>query len=138
MNISLKVEVKSVCTCISSDGAFEYFILKDGTACILNFLMKKAVGHVVVPEKIDGIKVTVIGNGVFMDCKRITRVSLPEGITTIGFFAFFRCKRLVKVDIPDSVSRIHREAFFACEKLQSVTFPNNVNVTDEAVMPYNL
>ncbi len=45
-------------------------------------------GNVIIPSSIDGVKVTRIGKEAFKNCKSITGLSIPNGITSIGERAF--------------------------------------------------
>ena len=54
----------------------------------------------------------------FVNCKNITSVTLPDGITTIGHGAFAGCSNLENVIIPNSVTKIGDEAFGSCTKLK--------------------
>ena len=58
---------------------------------IENGVLKKYCGteaHVVIPEAIDGLPVTRIGNSAFNDLERLESVVLPSTLTEIGQFAF--------------------------------------------------
>ena len=82
-------------------------------------------GSVSIPPsfKYEGVtyNVTAIGNGAFNSCKRLTSVSLPNGITAIGGAAFLDCVALTTVNIPSSVKTIGSGAFLSCAALTSVT-----------------
>ena len=65
------------------------------------------------PEKIDGLPVTVIGDGSFCDCG-LASVILPETITIIGDDAFYFCHSLTSITIPENVKIIKPGAFLAC------------------------
>lgn len=57
----------------------------------------------------------------FFQCKNLTHVDIPDGITTIGDYAFYNCSNLVSVVIPNSVTRIRWNVFHNCRNLTSVT-----------------
>lgn len=67
--------------------------------------------EVVIPESIDGYKVTSIGAAAFYNCTSITKVSIPEGVTEIGLDAFGQCYGIVSITIPTSVTVIGKDAF---------------------------
>ena len=73
-----------------------------------------AAGVLVIPEKIDGVKVTSIGNVAFKDCIGLTSVKIPDSVTTIADYAFEGCSGLTSVNIPDSGVSINRFAFEGC------------------------
>lgn len=72
---------------------------------------------VVLPNNIE-----VIGQYAFLNCKYLTKLSLPDGLTSIGEYAF-ALSGLTSIDFPDSVISIGYGAFEACESLESVDMP---------------
>ncbi|MCQ2483519.1 MAG: DUF4214 domain-containing protein [Clostridia bacterium] len=64
-----------------------------------------------IPEKIDGKKVTKIGESAFYEDTLIESVTVPNGITTIGRWAFKGCTNLKHVILPDSITSIGNKAF---------------------------
>ena len=62
----------------------------------------------------------------FMDCKDITRIVLPSGVTSIGAGAFDGCKGLERITIPNSVTKIGFCAFNNCTSLTSIVIPDSV------------
>jgi hypothetical protein len=82
-------------------------------------------GFVTIPDTIEGLPVTGIGEGAFAFCPYITRLTLPDGITIIGTRAFQQAN-LLATTIPDTVARIELEAFSYCRVLGSVTIGNGV------------
>jgi len=73
---------------------------------------------VVVPETIDGISVTKIGEEVFLDMG-IEDAYLPEGLSVIGKSAF-EGSNITSVDIPSTVNIIADNAFANCGELLTV------------------
>jgi hypothetical protein len=83
-------------------------------------------GLVTIPDTINGLPVTRIGEGAFADCTSLTRITIPDGVTSIGAFAFLGCTRLASVIIPNSVTSIGSQAFEDCTSLTSITIPDSV------------
>jgi len=84
-------------------------------------------GAVVIPETINGLTVTVIGNGVTgVFLNTITNVTIPDSVIAIEDEAFEYCSNMVSVTIPEGVTSIGYEAFYQCTNLPSVTIPNTV------------
>ena len=47
----------------------------------------------------------------FLNCSKLTRIIIPDGVTSIGSSAFRNCSSLANITIPDSVTRIGGRAF---------------------------
>ena len=86
----------------------------------------EAEGELIIPEEIDGVKVTSIGNAAFKDCIGLTSVKIPDSVTTIADYAFEGCSGLTSVNIPDSGVSINRFAFEDCSGLTSISIPSSV------------
>ena len=87
----------------------------------------------VIPAEIDGKKISEIRYNAFIDCKLLTSVTIPDGVTMIGSAAFRGCTALTDVVLPDSVTSIGGSAFYNCPKLINVTIPDSVtNIGDYA------
>lgn len=107
-----------------------------------------ASGKVTIPEG-----VTVIGDMAFTNCKDITEVIIPEGVTSIEIdafsysglteitipesvtsieaLAFYYCNSLTKIKIPFGVKSIEPLTFFGCSNLTDVTIPESVTSIDD-------
>ncbi len=83
----------------------------------------EASGDVVIPERVNGVTVTQIGQRVFEKKQEITSVSLPDTVQLVGYAAFDGCKNLQAVDLGEGVQRIHDNAFRNCSALESIEFP---------------
>lgn len=80
-----------------------YALREDGTAEIVRCDQPETVGSLTVPETVNGIAVTAIGDKAFSQCYYLTDVTLPEGITHIGDFAFEDCTDMETLTIPSTV-----------------------------------
>jgi hypothetical protein len=85
-----------------------------------------ASGNVSIPDKINGLPVTRIGDYAFYDCISLTSITLPNSITNIGGWAFDGCTNLTRATIPASLTTIGEFAFCYCISLTSITIPNSV------------
>lgn len=116
--------VKSEATSIvNSVGDYEYIKLEDGTAKI-----SKYVGHdmeLTIPNSLNGVCITSIGDRAFAYCESLSSVIIPEGVANIGRLAFFACDSLTTITLPDTLISIGELAFAFCP-LSTITIPNNV------------
>ena len=86
----------------------------------------------------------IIAYGVFSSCKRLTSITIPDGVTSIGSSAFLYCSNLSSVVIPDSVTSIGSYAFYGCIKLTDVYYTgtqeqwNLIEIDNEWNNNYNL
>lgn len=83
-------------------------------------------GKIEILPTLNYIKVTRIGQDAFRNCKELTSVTIPEGVTHIDVHAFDNCTGLKSVSLPSSLMGIGYAAFGKCAKLTSVTIPNGV------------
>lgn len=90
-----------------------------------------ASGDVVIPDAINGVKVTSIGDSAFEKNNKILSIKIPNGVTTIGRSAFLECKALESVVLPESLKNINDSAFSACYGLVSIDIPTGVKVIDK-------
>ena len=95
---------------------------------------------IVVPEEIDGVKVTKIGNEgediyrrvyIGFTSSYVEKIVLPNTITEIGDDAFASCINLKKINIPDSVTSIGSHAFWNCRSLESINIPDHCTWINE-------
>ena len=113
---------------------------------------------VVIPDEIDGKKVTAIGieafynledvditsvvipdsvvtinDGAFRGCDELTTVKLPASLTEIGERAFRGCSKLTGIDLPDILTTIGKSAFSYCGSIGNVVIPSSVtDIGDDA------
>ena len=77
--------------------------------------------------------VTSIGWEAFGDCRGLTSIVIPDGVTSIEMSAFIDCYSLTRIEIPDSVTSIGSSAFQGCSSLTSITIPDSMtSISDSA------
>lgn len=99
--------------------------------------------HVVIPEEVDGIPVTILGSlgsydmetvvlpetiteldsPCFVHCVKLKSVTLPGGITELGASTFEACYSLEEIVVPEGVEIVERYAFTSCVGLKKISFP---------------
>lgn len=93
----------------------------------------------VIPEKIDGKKVTEIGEYAFSGKYQLRKVTIPSTVRTIGRGAFFHDENLsaIKIEKPTDGHgiRIESLAMADCPILSSLALPNNITyLADDFVL----
>ena len=88
-------------------------------------------GDIVIPDTINGIKITAIGERAFLKCESLISITIPYSVTSIGELAFVGCRNLNKISIPDSVTSIGKIAFSGCESLTSINIPSGVTKIED-------
>ena len=83
---STQTEYKPEISYQKENEEFGYDVLEDGTIAIKKYLAKGEA--VVIPEEIDGKKVTVICENVFFYSPQVKKLSIPETITDIDSCVF--------------------------------------------------
>jgi len=86
----------------------------------------KAITNVAIPATYNGLPVTAIDNGAFIECTGLTTITIPDSVTSIGRSAFIDCTSLTSIIIPDSVTSIDEMAFIRCTSLTTITIPASV------------
>lgn len=115
------------------DNGLIYKVAYDGTVWLAGYIGKGE--DLVLPEEIDGIKVTAIEYG-FNDLKTVKTVTIESKIKHLET-VFMNCPNLEKVVLPDgleSISQSHDEqvwyndckAFSKCPKLKEVYLPDSL------------
>ena len=65
--------------------------------------------NMTIPAKLNGYKVTAIGDSTFSGLYGLRSISIPNGVISIGSRAFTGCYDLKSITIPDSVTHIGDE-----------------------------
>jgi hypothetical protein len=106
----------------SEIGGYIYFDKYTGTVTDCD----SAVTGVLVPQKIDGVTVTSIGDDAFLMCVNIAYAILPTTLKSIEAGAFCGCSKMEWIDIPSNVTSIGTAAFRYCHGLKEITIPGSV------------
>lgn len=103
---------------------YDYTENGDGTITITRYYGTEA--HVVVPDEIDGKKVTAIGDvdslGAFSYRPTLVSVTIPEGVTKLGHFVFDSSYRLETVYFPSTFKEMGHAVFNNCPVMTELYF----------------
>lgn len=91
-------------------------------------------GDVVIPDTIEGARVTSIDYSAFYGAP-IASVVIPDSVTFIGDGAFGSCTSLTSVTVGNGVTELY-DTFVCCFNLESVTLGENVTVIGDSTFAY--
>ncbi len=74
-------------TCLLDPLSQAGYTTNNGTITITRYM--GSGGLVIIPETINGLPVTSIGDYAFFECYGLTSITIPEGVTSIGDSAFY-------------------------------------------------
>lgn len=112
-----------------NDGIL-YEKLDDGTCSVVRLTDSYSKTEVIIPDTVNGMKVTSINSRAFNKRKDIVSVKLPSSINNIGAKAFSSCLKLTSINIPEGVKKLENGVFWNCVSLDNVTIPSSVEVID--------
>ena len=108
-------------------GDWQYSV-KDNQITITAYTGSAA--EVVIPSEIDGKKVVGIGDNAFYNNRKMTSITIPNGVMTIGEAAFFSC-RITHIVLSTTLKSIGNDAFDYCE-ITNIELPKGAsNLVDE-------
>lgn len=106
----------------------KFRVSEDGFA-VVSDCDDTATGSVVIPAEVqigdDTYKVKYIGDRAFENCRYITVISIPEGVTAIKNHAFRDCVSLVEVYVPESLIVCQYDAFDGCKNVTVHCYKSN-------------
>ena len=79
-------------------------------------------GALIIPDTINGLLVTSIGNAAFQSCTSLITVTIPNTLTSIGAGAFSGCSSLFSLTIGNGVISLGAGAFSSCTNLTALYF----------------
>ena len=99
-------------TPIPADKVVQYLEYDKGENSVVITGSKMDIhGDIVIPDKIENLPVTKIGDGAFKYRAQLTSIKLPENLQTVGDFAFEKCINLKTVQMSNAIKEIGTHAF---------------------------
>ena len=103
--------------------SYSYEVNSDNTITITSF-NSFHISDVTVPDSIDGMSVTTIGDNAFKGKSSLKTVKIPESVVSIGSCAFYGCKKLTSVTLGSNVKTLGISCFNLCEALTTIHLKN--------------
>lgn len=79
---------------------------------------------------------TTIGSYAFKESRKLSDITIGDGVTTINSNAFYNCSGLKNITIPASVETINSEAFAYCSNLETVKFEEGLKTIGSYAFRY--
>jgi hypothetical protein len=99
------------------------FITNNGSITVTGYT--GAGGNIVIPDSINGMPVTSVGDGTFGHFDGVTGVTIPDSVINIVADAFALCSSLTNAIIGTNVASIEGDAFYF-SGLESIIIPGSV------------
>ncbi|KNY29178.1 leucine-rich repeat protein [Pseudobacteroides cellulosolvens] len=125
---NLRYRVFILETSIVEEGNF-VFGTKTGTIIKYN---GSGGGDVVIPDKINDVSVTSIGDYAFYR-NDLSNIQIPQSVTNIHYSAFYGCISLEKVELPQSLKILGKRSFERCSDMREITIPDSLTYIDDSV-----
>ena len=106
-----------------------YLQLSDTTAGLITYDSERYTfkSDLIIPDYLDGYKVTAIDAQACQNAKELTKLTLPKTLVSIGDAAFKGCVNLKEVNLSElSVRSLGNNAFDGCTSLTSIELPKSL------------
>ncbi len=91
-------------------------------------------GAVAIPDIIDGLPVTCIGDWAFEYCGSLTNITLGNHVAKLGDWAFYGCYNLTSCVIPNNVTSIGFNCFSSCIRLTNFVISSGLTNIEAPVV----
>lgn len=71
--------------------------------------------------------------GAFYNCRNLSSITIPDGLTQIGEYAFYNCAGLQSILLPETLTELGDYAFAYCASLKDITVPDGVECVTEGM-----
>lgn len=86
--------------------------------------------NITIPEKVNGITVTKVGDGVFANTD-LTEIVLPRSVTEIGNSAFENCRKLRTISAFNT-TKLGKNALYGCTNIRNIYFGKLTDIGEYA------
>lgn len=100
------------------------YTAEDGIVTITAYNGSEAIPA--IPETMDDMPVTALGDGIFAGNTKVKEVSIPASVTNMGTGIFENCTELSMVTLPESVTNIPAKTFSGCSSLKVIQLPYGI------------
>lgn len=116
---------------------FEYEII-DNVVNIIDY-KDESVTSLIIPEFIEGLPVTKIGDKAFSNLYILEYIHIPNTVTKIGSFSFAQCNTTLNIVLPNSVTYLGENSFIGNDMLiiNNIELKKGVNVVNNRFIFYN-
>lgn len=112
-------------TTMVNDYELSFRVVKEKAEVELVSAPSDISGEFSLPATVRGMNVVKIGNSAFINCDRMTNLTLPTTIREIGNYAFKSCG-ITELFIPEGVTAIPKYMALSCRSLKTVYIPSTV------------
>lgn len=113
-----------------ADGSKTKYAVVTDTSINKNDFTETGDQEIVIPSTIsvsgEVIPVTEIGADAFHLCKKLTKITIPQGVTSIGDCAFLYCTKLTEITLPDGLKSIGASTFKGCKNITNISLPQSL------------
>ena len=100
---------------VKMSGAYKYKVNADKTVTIIKYVGSKDVKSLIIPKRLGGKRVTIIGKGAFQGLEKLRKVTIPKGVTRVKAGAFNGCWNVRYLKLPSTLKRVDDYAFHGCQ-----------------------
>jgi len=100
---------------------FDYTVNEDGESVTITGYYGNG-GALVIPDEINGYKVTAINQRAFKGNTSITSVVIGNTVTNIKYEAFMNCTNITNITVGTGVTAVGASSFGGLTKLETITF----------------
>lgn len=110
--------------CLADDltyGDYTYRLLSENEAEITGYLGTET--ELELPDEIEGIPVTSIGEGAFTRMDDLESIIIPEGVLSLSDFVFAESTSIRSISLPEGLLYMGKLVFQGCINLEQITLP---------------